>query len=155
MDHWPAPMEWMLTHDLTAINNGKSDPLGRPYKLIRSRLKTKPRKQISADERTAVLAKFFPAHPNFDKSFFEKENDEVPKVTVAEVVNAGKTGRSPGPHGIPSAATKVPFKEYPKLVAEVSRLASRAETIRQSPSKARDLCMTVMLDVKNAFSSLP
>lgn len=47
------------------------------------------------------------------------------------------------------------FRSNRSVLTAIHRVVSKAESIRKQPRKSRELCLTILLDVKNAFNSLP
>ena len=57
-------------------------------------------------------------------------------------------------HGLLSDA-QYGFRKNRSVLTAIHKVVNKAETIRRATEKTRDFCMTILLDVKNAFNSLP
>lgn len=220
------------------LDSVEQDTWGKPYKLVRGKIKGRCETTLTTDERKAALEQLFPRQPEFDRTPYERPltpDEEAPPVTRAEIILAAeriKPGKAPGEDGVPPAATRVLLKEFPDMVAEVftglirrgafptswkraevvllpkgngsfrpicllgtlakafeaviearlrrhaeefgllsdgqfgfrknrsvlspiHRVLSKAETLRKATRKTRELYLVILLDVRNAFNSLP
>lgn len=100
-----------------------NDPWGKPYKLIRGKLKKAPKVVLADHEKQTVLRKLFPQHDSFARTPYQGQLDYTPIVTREEVINiAAKihSAKAPGPDGIPPAAVKILFADFPDVVAAVA-----------------------------------
>lgn len=111
---------------LTEIDD---NPWGRPYKLIKEKKKKTLRIHLPEEDKITVLSKLFPQHERFSRLAYEERQDEnftedeSQNVTISEILqiaNNIKTGKAPGPDGVPAEAVKILFKEFPETIAEVA-----------------------------------
>ena len=99
------------------------DPWGNGYKLVMKKLGGKPPK-LSAPLVEEIVASLFPRQAPRQEQLIEVDDDiGIPPVTVEEVIAAGKrikTGKAPGPDGIPPEAIKLMISESPETFRKVS-----------------------------------
>lgn len=113
------------------ISEVDEDPWGLPYKIVFKKLRGKhciPGLNDKEWVRTIILH-LFPSRQIITREL--QEPVEVEPFTLQEIQEEGKrlkTGKSPGPDGIPNELLKVVTEEYPELLQEVFNACLRRGT---------------------------
>ncbi|CAG5100665.1 Protein of unknown function [Cotesia congregata] len=66
----------------------------------------------------SIVAELFPKHPPREKKHYTKNNEVTPFTTkkLQDAAKSLKTGKAPGPDGIPASVIKIIALEYPDLL---------------------------------------
>lgn len=139
------------------------DPWGLGYKVVMKKLgKLAPSPLMNAEETQHIVDTLFPTHPDREERKYVVENSEIPMFTEEELlkaVSAMKSGKAPGPDGVPTEALKVTARSCPSILLNMYNksleegmfhkqwkeqrlvLVSKGKGDPRSPSAYRPLCM--------------
>ena len=103
---------------LKLLEDLKNDPWGKAYKMF---TKKKPMSYTLMEEDAEKIAQdLFPTHPSV--SWVKQHCKDPPLFTIEELNAANektKTGKAPGPDGIPPEVTKAIISEHPEECLEI------------------------------------
>lgn len=101
------------------IKEVEEDPWGTGYKIVMKKLQRGGTAVMDQDHMEAVVEGLFPAHPERGTSVMEMNIGVIPPFTVEELrlaIGSLRSGRAPGPDGIPTEVLKVAVRVAPKLL---------------------------------------
>ena len=101
----------------------ESDPWGRPYKVVMTRLKSQPMPSPTCPELLRkIVTVLFPQQLEFKRANTREKASMIPPITEEELLEAcdrvGNT-KAPGLDGIPNIALKVAIHALPSLFLDV------------------------------------
>lgn len=101
------------------------DPWGLPYKMVRKKLREPSRNSLDAEKLDTIVDGLFPEDRSLQTlpraTEAKADSRIVPVFTEEELLNATrrlKTGKAPGPDGIPNKVIKVLAEEAPSRLLE-------------------------------------
>lgn len=119
----------------TELNN---DTWGRGYKLVMSSLKgTRPTFQLTDERKRQIIDSLFPARVDILSK--RTHTTEIPQFTMEELEGAVarlKTGKAPGPDGIPTEFVKELAKLVPEQLLETMNAVLNQQKLPKSWKRA-------------------
>lgn len=103
-------------------NDLNNDLWGKAYQIVTKRLgKASPEAPKSPDVMNGIVAELFPKHPQREKRQYVASSEKT-SFTIKELQDAAKTiktGKAPGPDGIPASVIKTIALEFPHILLSV------------------------------------
>lgn len=104
------------------IRKLRDDVWGMPYKIVRGKLGSK-RLKLPSEKIDRAITQLFPEGHPFPREPVQVDENEVPKVTVMEVIAAADRmapHKAAGPDGVPPEVTKKMMKRWPGIFAKMT-----------------------------------
>lgn len=97
------------------------DKWGIGYKIVTGKIGVRKPLTLTDEERVDVTRAMFPVRPETEWPPIACQPEEIPRITVEEVIEAGKktkSGKTPGPDGVPPEVIKAIAKHTPEILVK-------------------------------------